>query len=72
MVLRFQASGCSNFPHFFKNTKEGEEPTMEDITMDIRAQVRALTDGDITKQQAVFETDCWAALTELDEKARGG
>ena len=31
---------------------------------------RALTDGDITKQQAVFETDCWAALTELDEKAR--
>ena len=43
---------------------------MEDITMGIRAQVRALTDGDITKQQAVFETDCWAALTELDEKAR--
>jgi hypothetical protein len=66
----FKQVAAANFPHFFKNTKEGEEPTMEDITMGIRAQVRALTDGDITKQQAVFETDCWAALTELDEKAR--
>ena len=43
---------------------------VQDISLGIRAQVRALTDGDITKQQAVFETDCWAALTELDEKAR--
>lgn len=66
----FKQVAAANFPHFFKKTKEGEEPTMEDITICIRAQVRALTDGDITKQQAVFETDCWAALTELDEKAR--
>lgn len=66
----FKAVAAANFPHFFKSSKEGADPTMEDITMGIRAQVRALTDGDITKQRAVFETDCWTALTELDEKAR--
>ena len=36
----------------------------------MQAQIRALTDGDVTKQQAVYNTDCWAALTELDNKAR--
>jgi len=30
----------------------------------------ALTDGDITKEDAVFKKDCWRALTELDAKAR--
>ncbi len=66
----FKSVAAANFPHFFKSSKEGADPTMEDITLGIRAQVRALTDGDITKQRAVFETDCWSALTELDEKAR--
>lgn len=66
----FKSVAAANFPHFFKTAKEGVEPTVEDINMGIRAQVRALTDGDITKQQAVFDTDCWTALTELDEKAR--
>ena len=36
----------------------------------MNAQVRALTDGDVTKEQQVFDTDCWRALTELDQKAR--
>lgn len=36
----------------------------------MNAQIRALTDGDITKEQAVFDKDCWRALTELDAKAR--
>ena len=66
----FKALAAANFPHFFKSSKEGGAPSEQDISLGIRAQVRALTDGDITKQQAVFETDCWAALTELDEKAR--
>ena len=35
----------------------------------MNAQIRALTDGDITKEDAVFERDCWRALTELDAKA---
>ena len=25
--------------------------------------------GDITKEQAVYDKDCWRALTELDAKA---
>jgi uncharacterized protein YbjQ (UPF0145 family) len=36
----------------------------------MNAEIRALTGGDITKEQAVLEMDCWRALTELNEKAR--
>ena len=36
----------------------------------MQAQIRALTDGDITKQQAVYDSLCWDALSELDNKAR--
>ena len=34
------------------------------------AQIRALTGGDITKEQAVLDADTWTALAELDAKAR--
>lgn len=70
MVFGLQGSRRRQLSTFFKSSKEGGAPSEQDISLGIRAQVRALTDGDITKQQAVFETDCWAALTELDEKAR--
>ena len=36
----------------------------------MQAQIRALTDGDVTKLQAVYDTACWDAITELDNKAR--
>lgn len=61
---------AANFPHFFKPAKEGGELRRVDILPAMQAQIRALTDGDVTKQQAVYNTDCWAALTELDNKAR--
>jgi hypothetical protein len=35
----------------------------------VNAQVRALTGGDVTKTQAVYDTDMWIALAELDAKA---
>ena len=54
------------FPHFFKKTG-GDVPPMMDI---INAQLRALTEGDVTKEQRVQELDCWRCLTELDAKAR--
>lgn len=60
----------SNFPHFFRPAKDGGELRREDILPAMQAQIRALTDGDVTKLQAVYNTDCWAALTELDNKAR--
>lgn len=55
------------FPHFFKPSDSDEDLDMRKM-MDI--QIRALTDGDVTKEQAIFDTDCWRALTELDAKAR--
>lgn len=61
---------ASNFTHFFKPAREGGELRRVDILPAMQAQIRALTDGDVTKQQAVYNTDCWAALTELDNKAR--
>ena len=56
------------FRHFFKPAPEGGKPV--DWIEQMNAQIRALTDGDITKETAVLEKDCWRALTELDAKAR--
>lgn len=56
------------FRHFFKPAPEGGKPV--DWIEQMNAQIRALTDGDITKETTVLEKDCWRALTELDAKAR--
>lgn len=61
---------AENFPHFFKPSSQGGELKQEDLMPAMQAQIRALTDGDITKQQAVYDSLCWDALTELDNKAR--
>lgn len=56
------------FPHFFKPvSKVGGEFNMLDA---INAQLRALTDGDVTKESFIKGYDCWRCLTELDAKAR--
>ena len=55
------------FPHFFRPAGQGKAV---DWLEQMNAQIRALTDGDITKEQAVFDKDCWRALTELDAKSR--
>lgn len=57
-----------HFRHFFKPAPEGGKAV--DWIEQMNAQIRALTDGDITKENAVLEKDCWRALTELDAKAR--
>ena len=57
------------FRHFFKPAPVSEGKAVNWIEQ-MNAQVRALTDGDITKEQAVYDKDCWRALTELDAKAR--
>jgi hypothetical protein len=56
------------FRHFFKPAPEGGKTI--DWVEQMNVQIRALTDGDITKESAVLEKDCWRALTELDAKAR--
>lgn len=57
------------FPHFFRRV--GPEGAGNfDMMEAINVQIRALTDGDVTKEEAILRIDCWRALTELDQKAR--
>ena len=56
------------FPHFFRPVEGGVEQSTQMELMN--AQIRALTGGDVTKEQRVLDLDVWRALTELDAKAR--
>ncbi len=58
------------FPNFFRPVSGGSAPDGLKLLEAVNAQIRALTDGDITKESAVKHADCWRALTELDAKAR--
>lgn len=65
------------FPYFLKSVPSGSEnllgytpPIGEMLRTAMDAQIRALTGGDITKEQAVLSMDTWRALTELNAKAR--
>ncbi|MCR4602441.1 MAG: hypothetical protein K5683_02760 [Prevotella sp.] len=59
-----------HFPHFFRPV--GGNGTVDGMKLldQANAQMRALTDGDITKEEQVRQSDCWRALTELDARAR--
>ena len=57
------------FRHFFRPAPVSTGKAVNWLEQ-MNAQIRALTDGDITKEQAVYDKDCWRALTELDAKAR--
>ena len=66
------------FPHFFTNIPQEKSNLLGSADLDVgeelrqamNAQIRALTGGDITKETAILQMDCWRALTELDAKAR--
>lgn len=59
---------AENFPHFFKPARTvGGKYKLIDA---FNAQLRALTDGDVTKEEFIKGYDCWRCLTELDAKAR--
>lgn len=57
-----------HFKNFFKPVTE--VGGSYNIGEAINAQVRALTDGDVTKEDHVKHLDCWVCLTELNAKAR--
>lgn len=59
------------FPHFFKPPEPGGGGvSMESQRDSVRAQIRLLTKGDVTKQDYIMNhTDTWAALGELDALA---
>lgn len=58
------------FPHFFRKVKGDDDISELTVLESINTQLRALTDGDVTKEKEVRGIDCWRALTELDAKAR--
>lgn len=58
------------FPHFFQPASGLEKGTELAIIEQMNIQIRALTGGDVTKEEQVFNLDCWRALTELNAKAR--
>lgn len=57
------------FPYFFKKLPPDETADF-DVLKAMNTQIRALTDGDVTKEKEIYNIDCWRALTELDQKAR--
>ncbi len=68
------------FKHFFHpvsnasgddgNMFEQQQSQYEQLQNAVNAQIRALTKGDVTKEQQVLSLDTWRALTELDCQAR--
>lgn len=56
--------------NLFRGAADAETATAPDLREAMLAQIRALTGGDITKEQAVLDADTWTALAELDAKAR--
>ncbi len=67
------------FPNFYKPASDNSNANLlgngqSDIYSQLRdstnAMIRALTGGDITKEDAIMKMDTWRALTELDAKAR--
>lgn len=62
---------ASCFPFFFsRSSGNGDTDDVPDMIAVMNAEIRALTAGDITKENDVLSMDCWRALTELNEKAR--
>lgn len=59
------------FPNFLKSSDGSGQVTRESLTEAMRAQIRLLTGGDVTKEEYIItKVDTWTALAELDAKAR--
>lgn len=65
-------SGLKNhLSHLFSNLYRPAAGEADgDLLGAMLAQVRALTGGDVTKEEAVLNVDTWTALAELDAKAK--
>ena len=61
---------AERWPHFFRRVEIDIEEMEYDLVGAMNAQIRALTEGDITKEETIKALPCWRALTELNEKAR--
>lgn len=61
---------CTMFPDLFRKAEGKNDSTPQKIMEANDAQIRALTGGDITKENEVLKQPCWRALAELNAKAR--
>lgn len=52
------------------NLLDGQKSNAQKVIEAMNAQIRALTKGDITKENEVLALDTWRALTELDAQAK--
>lgn len=59
-----------SFLHFFGRMEYDDASEVPNMVEVMNAEIRALTGGDVTKENEVLNMDCWRALTELNEKAR--
>lgn len=59
-------------PDLFKVSDDSKTQTKLIIKEHILGFIRGLTEGDVTKTNAVYKTDTWTALYELNEKAKQG
>lgn len=67
-VVQLKGLFARMWPNFFRPASgAASAPSMLDV---MNSEIRALTGGDISKEQQILETDCWRALTELDFKAK--
>lgn len=58
------------YPHFFRPATDSSTVSNDTLRRGIDTQIRALTKGDITKEEKVLAMPCHRALTELDALAR--
>ena len=65
-----KAHFAERWPYFFRRVDTDIEEMDIDLMGAMDAQIRALTEGDITKEETIKALPCWRALTELNEKAR--
>ena len=61
---------AERWPYFFRRVDADIEEMDIDLMGAMDAQIRALTEGDITKEGTIKQMPCWRALTELNQKAR--
>lgn len=61
---------AERWPYFFRKVDADIEEMDIDLMGAMDAQIRALTEGDITKERTIKGLPCWRALTELNQKAR--
>jgi hypothetical protein len=60
------------FPHFFQRKElilDDDKPEAPNMRLIINNMIRALSGGDVTKTEAIYNAETWTALAELDAKA---